>query len=327
MNCEVIPSATFLPELADGQLPCNLQDGPQIGQSGQALALVSHSPAQAKDSEIKTSDTSGLSSSISSASAALTQSLASKLQARLGTGGSMEYRQTWSQKVTPAGRPYWAHTASGHRISANVSTGWPTPTTSNHTEAGPHGEGGENLQTVAAMMSGWPTPVATDGAKAGNVSPRKGAMGLSETVSLAGWPTTMANNATKDCNRCREDFQNGLGAIAGIAGWATPTTRDHKNTGDLTNYIYGSPTGRIRTDSVSTQAYIAGEEQSGSHSAMGSKGALNPALAAWLMGYLPAWCDCAVTAMQSFLSVRKPSSKPSLTAKTSPPVPEPASAE
>src|SRR6056297_3543113 len=70
-----------------------------------------------------------------------------------------------------------------------------------------------------------------------------------------GWPTPMANNANKDCNRYRENNSNGLGAIASLCGgWATPTTRDHKNTGDLETYIYGSPTGRIRDDSTSTQA-------------------------------------------------------------------------
>jgi hypothetical protein len=72
------------------------------------------------------------------------------------------------------------------------------------------------------------------------------------------WPTPMANNASKDRNRFREDRQNGLGAIASLSGWATPTTRDYKNTGDLETYIYGSPTGRIRDDSTSTQAWLAG---------------------------------------------------------------------
>lgn len=35
-----------------------------------------------------------------------------------------------------------------------------------------------------AYLAGWPTPTATDALKMGNVSPRPGAMGLSETVSL-----------------------------------------------------------------------------------------------------------------------------------------------
>jgi hypothetical protein len=36
---------------------------------------------------------------------------------------------------------------------------------------------------------------------------------------------------------------------------------------------------------------------------------LNPGLARWLMGFPPKWCDCAVTAMQSYRKSRKPSSK------------------
>lgn len=114
-------------ESEDGHLLSSLQAGQQINQSGQDLVHVSRFPQQEKDLETKTSDTSGLSSSISSRSADLTQSLASRLQAQLGRDGLMEYKQTWSQKVTPAGRQYWAHTASGHRISDKDCIGWPTP--------------------------------------------------------------------------------------------------------------------------------------------------------------------------------------------------------
>jgi hypothetical protein len=64
----------------------------------------------------------------------------------------------------------------------------------------------------------------------------------------------------KACNRYRPDRQNGLGAIVSIteatqATWATPTTRDHKNTGDLTNYIKGRKDGKSRLDQLSTQAW------------------------------------------------------------------------
>ena len=86
---------------------------------------------------------------------------------------------------------------------------------------------------------------------------RASALRISET-DFFGWPTPMYTDGTKACNRYREDNQNGLGAIASISGWATPTVRDYKNTGNLENYIYGSPTGRIRDDSTSTQAWLAG---------------------------------------------------------------------
>jgi len=80
----------------------------------------------------------------------------------------------------------------------------------------------------------------------------------SET-ELTGWPTPMQADGSKACNRYREKHQNGLGAVAILlSGWATPTVRDHKNTGNLETYIFGSPTGRVRDDSTSTQAYLAG---------------------------------------------------------------------
>lgn len=109
-----------------GASPCSLPDGLQIALCGQEAVLASHSQQQEKDLEQQTSGISGPCSSISSASAALSMSLANRLQARLGTAGSMEYRQTWKQKATPAGRPYWAHTASALRISGNDYIGLPT---------------------------------------------------------------------------------------------------------------------------------------------------------------------------------------------------------
>lgn len=38
----------------------------------------------------------------------------------------MEFRQTWQRKVTPAGRLYWAHTASARPTAASGCTGWRT---------------------------------------------------------------------------------------------------------------------------------------------------------------------------------------------------------
>jgi hypothetical protein len=97
------------------------------------------------------------------ASGRLSEAIGMRLQERLKNVGSMEYRQTWVKKVTPAGLPYWAHTASARPISDNDSTGWPTPTTRDHKD-------GSNVTGVPANallgrvchLSGWATPVVND---------------------------------------------------------------------------------------------------------------------------------------------------------------------
>lgn len=140
-------------ESADGASPCSLLDGPQTDLFGQAPVPASHSAPQAKVSRKKTSATSGPCSSSLSASAAhpscsvskspaqpssgilgsrkeasdrLSDSIGKRLQERLKSAGSMVYRQTWKQKVTPAGRPYWAHTASALRTNDSGCIGLPT---------------------------------------------------------------------------------------------------------------------------------------------------------------------------------------------------------
>lgn len=60
--------------------------------------------------------------------------------------------------------------------------GWPTATA--NTKDQPETDRGlQNLGGVV-KVAGWPTPTATDAIKQGNVNPRPGCMGLSETVAL-----------------------------------------------------------------------------------------------------------------------------------------------
>jgi hypothetical protein len=166
-----ILSATSLPESEAGVSPCNSLDGPQTSLSGPEVAPANPSPQQESNLESKTSDTSGPCSSISSRNAALNMSLGSKLQARLAKVGSMEYRQTWVKKVTPAGLPYWAHIASAVRISDNDCTGWPTPQVDNAKNSGMpetcRASSPFSQLHVTAQLAGWPTPKEKDGSGTG----------------------------------------------------------------------------------------------------------------------------------------------------------------
>ena len=63
----------------------------------------------------------------SSASAALEQSLVSRLLPRLDTAGSTLFQQTWKRKGTPLRRRYWEHTASARRTSGSGCTSVPSP--------------------------------------------------------------------------------------------------------------------------------------------------------------------------------------------------------
>lgn len=161
----VTPNAISSLASEAGASPCNSPDGLQIAPCGPEAAPASHSQQQEKGLEQQTSGISGPSSLNSSASAALSMSLGSRLQARLGTGGLMEYRQTWKQKVTPAGRPYWAHTALAHRTSGRDCIGWPTPNARDW-KGQPSQKWGD--QASLPRTAGWTTPdarVMNDGSK------------------------------------------------------------------------------------------------------------------------------------------------------------------
>ncbi|BBI92191.1 methyltransferase [Serratia symbiotica] len=99
----------------------------------------------------------------SSASAALSASLANRLQAVTPTLGSTLYKLTWKQWTTPLGLSRSRLRASVRRISETVPTGWPTPTTRDWKD----GKECQNVPLNALLgrvvwLTGWPTPNASN---------------------------------------------------------------------------------------------------------------------------------------------------------------------
>ena len=242
-----------------------------------------------------TSGTYGLHSTISSASAALTLSLVSRLQAKTALVGSTLYKLTWKQRDTPTGRSISALRATARRISENGSggleQGWGTP------RIGGNGRGsrimdeaGETTGRIEqqAMLAAWPTPTTRDwkdGSECLNV-PTNALLG--REVWKAGWPTPQV----ADVNHARGTQEYAMRTLARAQPPSNVALFAH-----LTQHPQAA------------RLTATGEMLIGSSAAMESGGQLNPAHPRWLMGLPPKWDDCAVTAMQSLPKQRKRSSK------------------
>jgi len=311
------PSATSSQESADGPALSSLQDGPRTNRSGPCHARASHFPQQAKGQEPQTKDTSGLSPLNSSASADLQSCSENKspllsslarsndLSARMGKilqrrllSGSMEYSLTWSQRTTPAGRLLWQQRASAHRTSGSGCTGWPTTKAKDGREwspnAPPGSSSGHGLGAVA-QMAGWATPDTC-----------AGGTGPSQT----------------DRNSMRLQDQ--------VLGWTTPNARDWKDMASPEVLIRAMDGAKGSANLPRQAATISGPDTNSSPAGTAKRGALNPALSRWLMGYPVEWCQSALQAFRTLKQQGKrgspgsrdmetPSSRKSPRSSSSPP--------
>lgn len=161
-----IPSVISSPESGFGAMPCAVPDGPIPALSGREAALASLSARQAKERGLLTSGTCGPHSTISSASVALSRSLASRLQAVTALHGSTLYKLTWKRRATPAGRWIPALRASARRTSGKDCTGWRSPSASDPVGGVMEirsGCAGRYKLRDEAHLAGWPTPATRDG--------------------------------------------------------------------------------------------------------------------------------------------------------------------
>ena len=274
-----IPNATSSQASVDGVLPSDSPAGPMTDLFGRVVAPASPSRQRGKAKAPLTPATSGLSGVGSSASVALTQCLANKLQARLGTAGATLFRQTWRAKATPSGRPYWAHTASAHRTSDSDSGSWPTARQT---------DGKKNVRTEAGA--------------AREMARKWGPQDLNQAALLTGWATpTTRDHKDGDATSCQHVPVNSLlgRQIHLCSGWASPQARDYRP-------VTGrEPTQRDNAfQNLNVQA-VLGQISSGSPAETAKPGQLNPAFSRWLMGYPPEWDDCAGTAMPSSRKSRR----------------------
>ena len=161
------PSAISSQALGFGPMPSGLPDGATTDLFGLVLARANLSARQAKELGLMTSGTCGQPSITSSSSAALQQSLESRLRAKTQGLGSTLYTLTWKPWVTPSGRSRSRLRASVLRISETGSTGWVTPAARDWKDtpgmvAQRDGKDRVDQLPRQAYLAGWPTPNASN---------------------------------------------------------------------------------------------------------------------------------------------------------------------
>lgn len=310
MSCADTPSGTTLLASEGGHTPCDSQDGPTTGRSSRGHRHVSRSRLRGDDKGSRTSGTSPLFGSGTSASYDLLLSLASRLQQRLPyTTGLTICSTRWSWKATPRGRWYSQLVASARPISGSDSgslrTVWATPTArdwrSGHASEATMSKNSRPLNEQAVTLAVWPTPIAGDAKNSYRHSP--GHLKLLGAARLATWPTPNASNGSGGGQAKRflnPDRSNELNDAVMLAIWPTPQTDNFRSRGGDRKHEMGmDQLARSIPEMGPARITADGRLLTGSSAGTTSGGQLNPAHSRWLMGFPPAWDACAPTVMRS----------------------------
>ena len=162
-----LPSVISSPESEDGAEHLSLQDGAQSDLFGQDPHRANLFQQRGTTLAKTMTDISGLSSSISSASAALQQSLESRLRQQLDLDGLTIYKGIWKQKTTPQRRLYYQVGLSTPRTKENGCSSWPTPSVRDYKDTGNldksrfRKSGKERHDTVPRVAFGTAPPLST----------------------------------------------------------------------------------------------------------------------------------------------------------------------
>lgn len=248
---EASPAAISSLASASGTMPSALLAGLPSAPSGPAPAHANLSARQAAEAGLLTSGTYGPHSSISSASGNLQRSLESRLRARTASAGSILFKLTWKERVTPSGRPICALRAKAWTEKDSQKTNGFSgpfsivriPSSPTNFAIMPSGLADRYRSALPTSVNGcgsWPTPMAGTPAQNGNNEAGNNDSSP-KTVWLASWPTPQANDGTgansperQERRRTEAPKRQGGGPpgfanlrdMAQLAPWPTPRMSD-----------------------------------------------------------------------------------------------------